>query len=76
MTPDVLDEMGVELVEAAVKLGCGGRFTGAGGGGCIWAIGEIGAIDLLRNTWEIILAEKPEARLLDVQVDPDGLKVA
>jgi D-glycero-alpha-D-manno-heptose-7-phosphate kinase len=76
MTPDVLDDMGVELVEAAVKLGCGGRFTGAGAGGCIWAIGETGAIDPLRNTWQIILAQKPEARLLNVKVDPDGLMVS
>jgi D-glycero-alpha-D-manno-heptose-7-phosphate kinase len=73
MTPEVLDAMGEKLVEAAVRLGCGGRFTGAGGGGCIWAIGENGAVDLLRNAWQNILAQKPEARLLDVQVDPDGL---
>lgn len=76
MTPDVLDEMGAELVGAAVKLSCGGRFTGAGAGGCIWAIGETAAIGLLRNAWEKILARKPEARLLDVQVDADGLMVS
>jgi len=45
------------------------RFTGAGGGGCIWAIGEISAIDRLRNTWERILAQNPEAHLLNVQID-------
>ena len=75
MTPEVLDEMGEKLIAAAVRLGCGGRFTGAGGGGCIWAIGETSAIDPLRNTWKNILAHKPEARLLDVQVDADGLMV-
>ena len=73
MTPDVLDDMGIQLIQAARKRGCGGRFTGAGGGGCIWAIGEISAIDPLRNTWEKILAQKPEARLLNVQIDSDGL---
>lgn len=76
MTPEVLDEMGANLIEAAVRLGCGGRFTGAGGGGCIWAIGETSAIGPLRNAWENILARKPEARLLDVQVDADGLMVS
>ena len=75
MTPDVLDDMGMELIQAARKLDCGGRFTGAGGGGCVWAIGEISAIDLLRNTWEKILVQIPEARLLNVQIDSDGLIV-
>jgi D-glycero-alpha-D-manno-heptose-7-phosphate kinase len=75
MTPDVLDDMGVKLIQAAREQGCGGRFTGAGGGGCIWAIGEISAIDSLRNTWEKILTQKPQARLLDVRIDPDGLIV-
>ncbi len=75
MTPDVLDDMGIKLVHAARKIGCGGRFTGAGGGGCIWAIGKIDAIDRLRKTWKKMLAQKPQARLLDVQIDPDGLNV-
>jgi D-glycero-alpha-D-manno-heptose-7-phosphate kinase len=75
MTPDVLDDMGAKLIQAARKRGCGGRFTGAGGGGCIWAIGEISAIDPLRNTWEKCLSQNPEARLLDVQIDSDGLIV-
>ncbi len=76
MTPDVLDDMGANLIQAAGNQGCGGRFTGAGGGGCIWAIGETGAVDSLRNTWEKILAQKPEARLLEVRIDSDGLIVA
>ena len=75
MTPDVLDDMGIRLIQAARKRDCGGRFTGAGGGGCIWAIGEISAIDRLRNTWERILAQNPEAHLLNVQIDSDGLIV-
>jgi D-glycero-alpha-D-manno-heptose-7-phosphate kinase len=65
--------MGTELIQAARELDCGGRFTGAGGGGCIWSIGEISAIDQLRNTWEKCLSQNPEARLLDVQIDSDGL---
>jgi len=32
MTPDVLDNVGVRLVESALQNGCGARFTGAGGG--------------------------------------------
>ena len=67
--------MGIKLIQAAREQGCGGRFTGAGGGGCIWAIGEISAIDPLRNIWEKILSQNPEARLLNVQIDSDGLIV-
>ncbi|OIN95241.1 MAG: galactokinase, partial [Deltaproteobacteria bacterium CG1_02_45_11] len=36
MTPDVLDTMGEKLVAVAIENNCGARFTGAGGGGCIW----------------------------------------
>ncbi|MFH0996014.1 MAG: galactokinase [Pseudomonadota bacterium] len=75
MTPNVLDDMGIQLILTARKQDCGGRFTGAGGGGCIWAIGETNAIDPLRNTWEKILVQKPGARLLNVQIDSDGLIV-
>ena len=35
MTPRVLDDMGDRLAAAAVQCGCGARFTGAGGGGCM-----------------------------------------
>ncbi len=75
MTPDVLDDVGFKLVAAARNHECGGRFTGAGGGGCIWAVGETGDIERLQNAWENILSRKPQARLLDVRIDPDGLIV-
>jgi D-glycero-alpha-D-manno-heptose-7-phosphate kinase len=75
LTPDVFDDMGVQLIEEAKKLGCGGRFTGAGGGGCIWSIGETDAINRLRNTWENCLSQNPDACLLHVQIDPEGLIV-
>ena len=38
MTPEVLDDLGEKLASVAVQYNCGARFTGAGGGGCIWAI--------------------------------------
>ena len=73
MTPDVLDDMGEKLVDSAVKNGCGARFTGAGGGGCIWAVGEMGKIDRLREAWEEILFDSKEACLLDLKIDSKGL---
>jgi D-glycero-alpha-D-manno-heptose-7-phosphate kinase len=73
MTPEVLDATGEKLVASAVKMNCGARFTGAGGGGCIWALGETGDIDRLRLTWKKLLAAQKEACLLDVKIDSKGL---
>ncbi len=73
MTPDVLDDMGETLVDMAVKNSCGARFTGAGGGGCIWALGEIEDIDRLRIIWKDALSGRMDASLLDFKVDSDGI---
>lgn len=73
MTPEVLDDMGKKLVDSAVKNNCGARFTGAGGGGCIWALGEIDDIDKLKVIWKESLATKKGACLLDVKIDSKGL---
>ena len=76
MTPEVLDDIGAALVDAAVAGGCGGRFTGAGGGGCLWAVGARDAIKRLRQEWRSILAQRPEAQLLAVNADMEGLMIA
>ena len=73
MTPEVLDEIGKALVESAKKTGCGARFTGAGGGGCIWALGRVEDIDKLKGTWEGILSTRKDARLLSTKIDIEGL---
>ena len=73
MTPDVMDDLSDRLAEAARGESCGARFTGAGGGGCMWALGETAHIDRLRDVWEKILTERQDARLLDAKIDSDGL---
>ena len=73
LTPDVFNAAGYRLIEAARGNHCGGRFTGAGGGGCIWALGAPPAIERLRESWREILAELPTARLLDTAIDPKGV---
>jgi len=73
MTPEVLDEMGAALVESALEHNCGARFTGAGGGGCLWALGEIEDIDKLKHTWEVVLSTRKGAHLLDSKIDSEGL---
>jgi len=75
MTPDVLDPLGETLVDAAVENGCGARFTGAGGGGCLWAIGPVERIERLRGEWALILSARKEATLMDARIDSQGLIV-
>ena len=73
LTPEVLDDMGAALVDAARQNRCGARFTGAGGGGCLWAFGQPGRIERLRPVWAGILGRREAAGLLETQVDPEGL---
>jgi D-glycero-alpha-D-manno-heptose-7-phosphate kinase len=73
LTPDVLDEMGQTLVAEARRLGCGARFTGAGGGGCVWALGAAERIDRLRPQWLAGVQGHPTARLLETSLDGNGV---
>jgi len=75
MTPEVLDTTGEELVAAARARACGGRFTGAGGGGCLWAVGAADPMQQLRSDWRTILARRRGAVLLDAAPDLEGLRV-
>lgn len=73
LTPDVLDGIGHELVDAARQCACGARFTGAGGGGCIWALGTPKNIETLRPLWDAILARRERAGILRAMIDTQGL---
>jgi D-glycero-alpha-D-manno-heptose-7-phosphate kinase len=73
MTPDVLDDTGSKLVASALDHDCGARFTGAGGGGCIWALGNEEKISDLKTVWKKILSARKEACLLDIKIDSNGL---
>jgi len=75
LTPDVLDATGADLAASALDHRCGARFAGAGGGGCVWAIGEAADIDGLRLSWGQIMASRDQARLLDADVDGWGLRI-
>ncbi len=73
LTPDVLDEMGDLLVTAARDKGCGARFTGAGGGGCVWALGHPENLAVLRPIWQRLLDRHDDANLLSTGIDTVGL---
>lgn len=76
MTPDVLDEFSSRLWAAAVEERCGARITGAGAGGCLWAVGECADIQRLRRIWQDAVDERPEATLLDFKIAADGVRSA
>lgn len=73
MTPQVLDDLGDRLAEAAVQCRCGARFTGAGGGGCMWALGNPDDAAALRPVWQKLLARRSSAMLLDCRLDDGGV---
>lgn len=76
MTPDVLDETGTVLSQIAGKHGCGARFAGAGGGGCVWAVGEKESIAVVRAAWRNALAGKKTAGILNARIDAKGVAVS
>jgi D-glycero-alpha-D-manno-heptose-7-phosphate kinase len=73
MTPHVLDDMGRRLVDATIQHGCGARFAGAGGGGCVWALGDPEKIATLKNLWQQLLSSRPEGKVLETSVDTTGV---
>jgi len=73
MTPDVFDKAGKALLRAAIDNQCAARFTGAGGGGCIWAIGDKKQIDILRDVWVNLLNQYPDALLLQNKIADCGV---
>jgi len=73
MTPDVFDQTGKKLLKAAIDNQCAARFTGAGGGGCVWAIGDKKQINELRDVWLILLDQSPDAALLQNKIADCGV---
>ncbi len=75
MTPDVLDNTGKKLFEMAISCDCGARFTGAGGGGCLWAVGEAQGIENLKPLWQDILSDVEDAKILDTKIENKGILI-
>jgi D-glycero-alpha-D-manno-heptose-7-phosphate kinase len=73
MTPEVLDAVGQHLIAVARDQGCGARFTGAGGGGCVWALGTLKQIEDLRATWQSVVDQHKTAKILETGIDMDGV---
>jgi D-glycero-alpha-D-manno-heptose-7-phosphate kinase len=74
MTPDALIPITKRLIDQAENMGCGARFTGAGGGGSLWALGEENRIMNLREIWVKTLAPVRSGRILECAIDPNGVR--
>jgi len=75
LTPEAFTPIITRLIEESKKSGCGARFTGAGGGGSVWAFGEIDAIQRLKEIWAHILKGTKKGGILKCNVDPTGVRV-
>jgi D-glycero-alpha-D-manno-heptose-7-phosphate kinase len=73
ITPEALTPVTAELIGAAEDVGCGARFTGAGAGGSLWAVGDVEPIDRLKPLWQNRLSQIKGAAILDCRVDPSGM---
>jgi D-glycero-alpha-D-manno-heptose-7-phosphate kinase len=73
MTPDVLDSVGKKLFEKACDSDAGARFTGAGGGGCVWVLGSKDKIKYLKTEFNKLLKDEKGAKVLDTAVDSKGI---
>jgi len=74
ITPDALIPITEALIAEAEEAGCGARFAGAGGGGSLWALGEKGRIEGLRDAWAARLSAIRGAGILECEVDPMGVR--
>ena len=74
ITPEALDDVTEKLVTVAERVGCGGRFAGAGAGGSLWALGSKANITALRRKWLKLLTPIKDARILDAGIDSEGIR--
>lgn len=74
ITPEAFTPIITRLIQESERVGCGARFTGAGGGGTVWALGEIDDIRELRGIWDHILKGTKKGGILECAVDPIGVR--
>jgi len=74
ITPQAFTPVIDRLIQQSEEMGCGARFAGAGGGGSVWAIGDIDDIHRLRQRWTHVLKGIGEGKILDCAIDPVGVR--
>jgi D-glycero-alpha-D-manno-heptose-7-phosphate kinase len=75
LLPNILPDEDKVLIEVASEMGCGAKLTGHGGGGCVWAIGEMNAIALTRKYWKDIFEQRGSGFLMPFSISQSGLSV-
>lgn len=71
--PEVFSPLANQLIRAAEKVGGAGRFTGAGGGGSVWALCEPDALERLSTVWQRILESVSGAKILVCKPEGKGI---
>jgi D-glycero-alpha-D-manno-heptose-7-phosphate kinase len=74
ISSDMVPSKALSLISAAWENDCGARFAGAGGGGCVWAIGQVEKISSLRKKWNDILLSLG-GNLIPFNVSLNGVSV-
>jgi len=76
LVPSRITSVGRRLESLAQAHGCGFAVSGAGNGGCVWALGaDPQAIAAVREEWRRELAQVETAQVLEVEVDGEGVIV-
>jgi len=75
ITPDAFTPLTQKMIDMAEGAGCGARFAGAGGGGCVWALGNRDEIEILKERWNSEFSDLREFKILDSEISSSGLSV-
>jgi len=76
MIPGRITPIGEHLQAIAQEIGGGFGITGAGGGGCVWAIcSKPEQTSELRSRWQELLKNVSNGKVLDVGIDNRGIIV-
>jgi len=76
LVPRRITPVGRVLERIARKHGCGFAVSGAGNGGCVWAMGEDpDRVSAMRSAWAEALRDVPTGRVLPSEIAVDGLIV-
>ena len=75
ITPKAFTSITQRMIQQAEGIGCGARFTGAGAGGSVWALGNIESIRELKKIWTKTLARTTEGKIIDGSIEGVGARI-
>ena len=75
ITPRAFTSITQRMIQQAEGIGCGARFTGAGAGGSVWALGNIESIRELKKIWTKTLARTTEGKIIDGSIEGVGARI-